>query len=337
MNERERRTVMSVRRSTGGAAVETLLNAGNAEARTVFALGGAECENTQPSTVAAGGNGDDDKTTTQESLPSKPSVYIDPDVPADDAFPNAGVDNTFGDNMSHTLARLYAEAYATVHWLLFSDERAAIESRNRELVVAEARHRIDSYIAAQTKAGEPILLGVCRQLERRAVNSRRTYPELLVPEHAVARMTAYYAVVALECYLQLMSCAATLAPDASTDATKKACERFLTTSFSRVVPNVLTTLHTGLRSSSGTIAVEDAMLSIMPESQTIEELGIAQKVCTQVKKDMRKIIIAASHVTLPVASVQLTQLDTNEVIFGRASIISTFLAARRRRLHASRT
>lgn len=305
--ETDRRAAMAIRRSQGAMAIETLLNASTEQNRVTHALDG--------STVA------------------EPAAAPDADVdaPAPDVFSDRAADNTFGDGMATTLAQLYAEAYTMVHWLLFSDERAAIEAKKHAAVLNEAQHRIDAYVASQTKAHEPVLLHVCRQLERRALNSRRLFPHVLVPHGAVARMTAYYALVSLECYLQLMQCAAAL-QDTPNDATKRACDRYLLTACGRIVPNVLALLHSGLRTSTSTIAIEEPMLSFMPESQTIEELGIAQKVCTQIKKDMRKIIIAASTAAMPPACLRLTQLDMTDVMFGTEPVITTFLAARKRRI-----
>ena len=315
--EAHRRSTEALRRSSS-SAIEALLANGNSQLRSSTALGRPKKRK----------NADVVNVREEEA-------YIDADIPAIDVFPDDGDDNTFGDGAASELARLYAEAYASVHLLLMSDERAAIEQRNRELVVAEARRRINSYITYQRKSGAPVLLSVCRQIERRAMNSRRVYPELVLPPHAIARLTAYYALVAVEMHWQLAYCASLLLERSPTVASKRAYERYTTLSFASIVPNVLDILRTGLRSGSSPIALEEPTLSIFPESQTIEELGIPQKSCTESKKTMKKIIVDATQASLPMHMLRVTQLDSTLVIFGRESVVSTFLRERQRRLEAA--
>jgi len=317
--EMQRRSSSAMRRSSASCAIENVLAAGSAQTRDITPLAGGKRKTPSPSPSPA------------SSASSSTSTYTDTDIPADDVFPADGAANTFGDGAAPVLARLYAEAYASVHLLLMSDDRARIEERNRQLVLAEARRRINSYLSYQRKSGEPVMLSVCRQIERRAFNARRVYPELVLPPHAIARLTAYYALVAVEMHMQLVRCASRLAE--TSESMQRVFERYTTTSFAAVVPNVLDILHSGLRSGSVPIAVEESTLSIFPESQTIEELGILQKTCTDVKKIMKKIIVAASNANVSVNELRVTQLDTTLVMFDTdSSVVSLFLAERRRRI-----
>jgi hypothetical protein len=316
-NEQLRRSAAAIRRSAAGV-VEMVIQTANAQLRDSTALG---CGAKRSCEVL---DDDDD------------DVYYDLDVPADDVFPERGIDNTFGDGARGLLARLYAEAYAAVYRLLMSPEREAIELRNRELVLADAIRRTQTYLKYQRSAGAPAMLCTMRQIERRAFNSRRIYPELLLPENAIARITAYYAVVCVEMHMQLAVCARTLGACATASKEmRRACERYTALSLSSVVPNVLDILHTGLRAGAITIASEETTLSIYPESQTIEELGWPQRTCTDVKKLMKLLIVEATNASMPLEQLQLTQLDAAAVMFGRESVISTFLGERRRRLDTS--
>ena len=276
-------------------------------------------------------NVDDNQPTVQGGAERHLDVYIDADAPADDLFPNELTYNTFGDGIATELARWYAQAYASTHLLLFSEQRAAIEVRNRRAVLRDARHRIDSYINGQRKARRPVILATCRQIEMRVLNSRRIYPEMLVPRNARARLTAYYALVCMEFYLQLVQSVCTLMPRFS-ETMRVVAERFQAVSFASVAPNILDLMHEGLRINGHVIIDAESLLSIFPESQTIDELGINQKTCTDVKKMIKKCIVAATAANEPLERLRTTRLDAIDVIFGDDSVVSLFLGRRRVRL-----
>jgi len=309
--ETVRRTSSTLRRSAAHV-LESIIASGNAQLRDSATLG------TTPTSSASAADADED-------------VYVDVDIPADDVFPDAGVDNTFGDAVSADLARLYAQAYSTVHLLLFSEQRAAIERRAREDTMREAQRHLNTYIANQRKTGAPIMLAIGRRLERRAFNARRLFPELLVPPHTIARLTAYYAVVCVELYVQLVAVVAGLRESLSA-ANRQVAQRFMEMPFASIAPTMLDILHEGLHASGVVLVIAEPTLSLFPESQTIEELGVPQKTCTQVKKDLKRLVVVASQANVPLTTLRTTQLDMATIMHGRTSIISTFLAERRRRL-----
>jgi hypothetical protein len=269
---------------------------------------------------------------TSASLAVPTDVYVDVDVPAQDLFPERGVDNTFGDEAAPVLARLYAQAYGSVHLLLFSAQRSRFEEGVRVAVLADARRRLSAYDAQQRKLGEPIWFKEQRQIEDRALTSRRTFPLLLLPTNGIVRLTAYYALIAVEMHIQLVQCArATLTTSTSAD-TRAVCERYYDTNFSKVVPCALDLLATGLMNGTESLIERDLLLAIFPESQTIEVLGVPQNVCTVVKKDMKRLFVAALQARTPARTLRVTQLPTSVVLHSADSVVSLFLEARRRRL-----
>ena len=121
-------------------------------------------------------------------------------MPAPDVFPEAGADNTFADGVAPELARLYAQAYASVYKLLASRERARIEERHRAAAVAAAVRKIAAEAKHAKKRRRAFNLALARQLELRALNARRLYPVLVSSASLVPRLTAYYALVCMEMY-----------------------------------------------------------------------------------------------------------------------------------------
>lgn len=269
---------------------------------------------------------------TAPLLDLPPGLYVDVDVPAQDLFPEAAAANTFGDGAAPVLARLYAQAYGSVHLLLFSAQRSRLEEGVRASVLNDARRRLAAYEAQQRKLGEPVWYKEQRQIEDRALNARRTFPLLLLPTNGIVRLTAYYALMAVEMHIQLVQCAqATLATSTSAD-TRAVCERYRDTNFSKVVPCALDLLATGLMSGTESLIERDLLLAIFPESQTIEALGVPQNVCTVVKKDMKRLFVVALQARTPARLLRATQMPTSTVLHSADSVVSLFLQARRRRL-----
>jgi len=258
-------------------------------------------------------------------------VYIDADLPADDLFPDSVEQNTFATGIALELARFYAQTYASTYTLLFSEERARLEKRNREAVLREAKHKLASYINAQRKSGRPVLLTTCRQIEMRVLNSKRVYPELLLPRNAKARLNAYYALVCMEFYLQLINCITSLM-DRFSESMRTVAERFQSATLASVAPNILDLMHEGLRINGLVIIDVESTLSIFPETDTIDELGVSKKTCTDVKKMLKKCVVAATNYNVPIQQLRTTRLDVLDVIFGSDSVVSLFLGARRERL-----
>ena len=260
-------------------------------------------------------------------------VYADMDEPADNLFPD-NEDNTFGAEMTGELNQIYAHAYALVALLIFSDERSKIEARNRHFVRDRAEHQIRNYIDSQKLNKEPVFLDVCQQLQDRAFASRYVYPQLLVAPCGIPRLTAYFAVLVMEFYLQLIDVLHQIAPQAPVRA-RTYIEKFLGYPFGSVAPNILDVMREGLSMERQTILRPEPMLGLYPESNTLEELGIPQKLCTEVKKCMKQCIIHAVP-RVPIAQLQITQLDLTAVFNPmEPPVVSQFLIARRHRLMSS--
>jgi len=274
---------------------------------------------------------DDDDDEKDDSEDTINEAYIDVDEPARDLFDDSVEGNTFGDGISVDLARWYAQAYATTHLLLFSDERNHIEETNRLKVVQDIRHRIMSYITGQRKARLPVSWALMRQIEQRVFNARRIYPVLLVPLNGKRRMTAYFSLVCIEFYLQLVQVVMRIV-DKFDEQTRAASDALQEMSFATVAPNILDLMHEGLKIDGRTIIEAERTLSIYPESQTIEALGIPQKTCTEVKKVLKKCVVAVAALAEPLNSIRTTHLDILHVMFGNDSVVMRFLAARRLRL-----
>jgi len=261
---------------------------------------------------------------------------LDLDAPSADLFPDDGADNTFGDGLAEKLLMTYTQAYATVEHIVFGQRRAELEAAAVAGRLREAETRITQYATDRFKAGLAVDLTMCRQLEHNALTkSKRLFKRLLVPEGSLRRMRAYYAAVCTEFYTQLcgelhsLSQYARLPPK-----TKQACERFLMYSEAEVMPNILDIMHEGLRIREHVIVPEEPLFrDLFPESLTLDRLGIGQKICTDVKKLLKRcVLIVITEANRPVVRLQTTQLDLTGIMHGTEPVWSLFLEARRDRL-----
>jgi len=325
--ELTRRDALALRRSVAAGPVEDILRVGSEHVRETRALGRSGEKRRRPEDGSDAG-----AVAPGEGLDAV-APYLDVDAPADDLFPPDECDNTFGDELAGTLARLYTQAYATVNLLLFSAERAAIEESKCRMMQQDAERRINAYVAYQRKHHDVVSLSTVRQIENRALTARRAYPTLLVPPHGIQRLTAYFAIVSVELYLQLYACAETLAP-ALKGVLATTADAFRTMNFASIAPTMLSVLHEGLTSNGHVLVVVEPVLAIYPESLTVDALGIPQKTCTDVNKAVSRLVVAAAQHRVSPDTLRVTQLDMTRVLSGRVSIISMFLAERRRRLAA---
>jgi len=347
---RERREAMAVRRSAL-AAVENVVETGSTTVlersplaaktkrarpasttgdgrrarKTLFVDGGAPSSATAAAAAAAAESAVDDDDDDDD-------VYIDVDAPASGLFDNSYESNTFGEGIADELVRWYTQAYAAVHLLLFSKQRAQIEYTNRQKTYDDVRHRLASYMAAQRKARAPVCLTLMRQVEQKSMNARRIYPVLLLPRNGTCRLTSYYALISMEFYLQLVAVVTRL-HDRFDVASRAAADQLTDLTFASVAPNIVHLLHEGLKIRGQTIVELERTLSIFPESQTIEALGFPQKQCTEVQKVLKKCVVAAADLSEPLESMRTTHVDIMHIIFGSESVVVRFLEERRRRLH----
>ena len=109
-------------------------------------------------------------------------------------------------------------------------------------------------------------------------------------------------------------------------------DRFCATQFAGVMPTLLRMLVGGVETLRGVVALAEPLLAFYPEAQTIEALGVPPKIGTQVSKDINKLLVASERANVPPEELRVTQLDGTVVAHGRGSVVSEFLAARRRRL-----
>ena len=273
------------------------------------------------------------RSTSEDDDDDDDDLYIDLDVPSDDLFSNEFESNTFGQgqDIASRLVRLYAQAYATMNLLLFSYERTAIEAKTRRMVENDAIHRIGSYMNEQVKHAEPFVFTKARQLESRALNIRRLYPDLILPPNGSCRLKAYYSMVAMEFFLQISHVMVYL-KDTFDGAMRTTVERFQQQAFASVAPNIFDLMREGLLINGITIIEKELLLEMFPESNTMHQLGIETKMCTDVKKMLKQCAWYASSCNVALEKFQTTYLDSIDFLFGGESVVVKFLDARRVRL-----
>jgi hypothetical protein len=332
--DEERTYANAARRSNATSAIEHVMHTATAQMRESRALGRpSSSSSSSPLTAAAAAAARESMVVDADAADD--AEYADVDVPDMDAIPADGEANTFGDDTAPVLVRLYSEAYAAVQHLLPSDERAAIETATRQSVVDDASRREATHFEHMRKAGEPLSVPTMLQIELRAFNQRRILPELCMPEHSIARIQAYFALVAMEAHMQLTAAALRCAAVERNEKRAAIFRRYPSLSFAAVVPNVLDILSRGLRVRGEAIALADTIASMAPESQALQALGYDESLVTDAKKAMKAVITAAVLAGEPLYTLQLTQLDHALIFYSRTSVVSLFLAERRRRLAAA--
>jgi hypothetical protein len=348
--QRERREENAVQRSSM-AAVERVVRAGNTQVdqlspgnrpllgararrddlkrRRLFVVEGDE----EPAEAAASSSNTDNHRNDATSSDDE-SAYIDLDEPSDDLFGNTLEENTFGDDIAQWLVRSYAQAYATVHLMLFSKERSEFESNVRMQAVKMAEGRLNTYLTAESKPGRFISLPLMRQLEMRALNSKKHLPVLLLTENATKRLTAYYAMIITEFYAQLLSTVAQIKKSLHGTALGTV-ERFTSASAQLVTlaPNVLDLMHEGLSIDNHTIIGCETLLHIYPEVQTMNAIGIDTKRCTESMKMLKQLVNVIGESSVSIDDITTTVVDPDFLLFSNRSVIAEFLRRRRSRIH----
>lgn len=265
----------------------------------------------------------------------RPRVGDAGDFPSSTTFPSHVADNTFATGIEENLAQFYAAAYHCVHRLIFSVERANIERAKEQHVRLTANKRVARYIRQQRRNKEPIVESVCQQYVDQAYRRRRLFDRHLVGKDSIARLTAYWALVAMECYIQLNALTARVREGAR-KKTRESADRLGAYPIDHVVANVLDLMASAYSHSERTIIAREPWLSLYPESMTIKALGIPQGVCTAIKKDMYVVLGRALDIGVPLEHVQTTFVAPARILFctddDDRSVVQLFLRARKQRL-----
>jgi len=263
------------------------------------------------------------------------SSYVDIDAPASDLFDDVDDrDLMFG---CVELPLLYANAYAFVHLFLMSDERAALERAAHVRRETAARRAVVKYVRAQVRARAPIELLVVESFVTRALDGHRLPTTLCVPDGGRARLTAYWALLAIEFYVQAAAVAASMlaATGARTSRhARAAAAEYTTLPPAHVVPCVLRIARDGLLVDGRVVVARERLLALLPDTQIATRLGLVQKTVKNTHKTLMSLVIAALNVTrVPLHALQLTQLPPARVLYEREhSIVALFATARRLRV-----
>jgi len=260
----------------------------------------------------------------------------DCDFPSPTLFPHHVDDNTFATGIEANLAQFYASAYHTVHRLIFSAERGALEAAKEQRVRAAADKRVARYIRTQRREREPIVLGVCQQYVDHVYSQRHLYDLHLVAAETTRRLTAYWALVSMEFYVQLNAVADRVRESSPPKKVRESADRLATWPIEHALANVLDVMASGFAHTGRTIVPRERWLELYPESLTIKALGIAQGTCTSIKKDVYAVLNRAIECGVPLELVQTTSLESERVMFklaaDDASVVTMFLRARKQRL-----
>jgi len=265
-------------------------------------------------------------------------VAVDLDAPAEDLFADDAEGNSFGDGMAKTMHMAYTQAYATSYLIIFSKERYDLEEINNKQRYREACQKISQYVNERSKQGLPTDLTVCRQLEDFAFSkAKRHFPQLTMVVNGKSRLHAYYSALCMEFYVQLITQLSIMSGEQGSrklaSKTKQEIDRFLTFNAADVMPNVLDILHEGLKIRTHILVqAEPVLQSMFPESLTMDKLGFRQKMCTEVKKLLKRCVVFAVEAKRPIERLQTTHIDMNIIIRTEEPVLTLFIEARRKRL-----
>ena len=277
-------------------------------------------------------------------------------LPASGMFADAEQENTFGTGLGSTLDELYEACWRAVDALTFGARRSLIEHDRAEALTRDARRRALGYITEETKAGRFAFLDTAAAAFHRTTAAKRVYAKYLVlPKGAIARLHAYYTMVLVEFTVSLFalidelreeppSATVVAAPIASGRTTNCLDRLNAYDSFALAINSLLLLVADfGGASSAAQTAGEDVLfagasadpvLGMLPESSVIETLGVPEKLCTGVKKDIKQTIMLAKKRGISLACLRVTSIPAVELYFGGAGgadfdVIDRFLALRR--------
>jgi len=256
---------------------------------------------------------------------SAAEVEYDPDCPRKGLFGNAYAENSIGDNIGDTLDEMYAQAWGTVHLLLFSPEREADEVERAAAALREAAKRVLSYVKDALRSAQVVQLDRSMQYHDRALSHAMTAcPGLMLPPGATRRYTAYYAMAVLVRYLQLMEIADAVVARTKAGRIRKMVARLRTYSQADVFPTVLEMLRDEAERQDWFLA------AVFPEPHTVERLGITQHTCTEVSKRFKQVLMRA-HTLGIAAPPRVVRVDEDELRYGRGvdfSVVARFIELR---------
>jgi len=253
--------------------------------------------------------------------------------------------NTFGFGVAE-LQRLYREIHEMIARLLFSDERSKIEEARLRSINAVALQRINNYRSETHKRGRVVFLDEAKRRYEEEHAGHWLPPHIIVGRGWLERLTAYYTMLALEFTVNIRALARRVEQTAKTSRAllRPKTERHTTLSkfieFSsslhthaaaNMVPSILHLVRQGWRENGLAIFSKDLFLhAIFFESSVMQELGVAEKICTRISTDIKQTVAASRDLRLETRELRATQLDFNAVVrTAPGSVVDAFLARRR--------
>ena len=246
----------------------------------------------------------------------------DPDCPRNGLFGDTFDTNSIGDGIGERLDEYYAQAWGTVHRLLFSKERNAREAERMAAAWKESDRRIDHHIKDCVRARAPVQLDRLLQLHDRAMNGAlAACPGLMLPHGATRRYTANYAMAAMLRYLQLMDTAEAVVSRTKAARIRKMVARLRTYSQADVFPTVLEMLRDEAERADWFLN------AVFPEPHTVEHLGIPQHTCTEVSKRFKQVLMHAATLGVPCPP-HMIRPPESELLFGRRDVVEYSVVSR---------
>jgi len=277
------------------------------------------------------------------------------DTPCSGMFSGSRAGNTFGDGIAGTLDELYEVSWGAVFLLLFSERRAALEGLRLEKLQKEARRKISGTMLEDLKTGKWVFLDKMMSSHRSIMSSKRVYPgSMVLPQNAKARLNAYYAMVLVEFTVNLFSLCDDLKETEEiagliARGNRAACglARIAAYDSRAFAVNCFTLLVSDFSGPDGAEDVifggahEDPALGLMPESSTVEKLGVPEKICTDIKKDVKyALTMGKKGSNEAMRALRATTIPLEEIYYGKQpdgqhfSVVAEFLNVRRERQSA---
>jgi len=278
------------------------------------------------------------------------------DSPRAGLFADDAAGNGFGQGLGQTLDDLYGHGCAAVDLLLFGAERGQLEAERVRALRREADRKMLAFLADEVKGPGLASLDAARRKHAAVMGSRQIFSPLLLPAGATGRLRAYYACVLCEFLVALYRLTTEVQAllrttphvsggeqDAAFSRTDGALERVHNCPPLVMACNCLYLLAVdfsggGAGSAAGVEtalwpeAAQDPVLARLPESATLNKLGISEHECTGVRKDVRLVFSLAEQHGLGLGRLRVTALPLHVVMWAGASVIALFLAERQRRM-----
>ena len=308
-----------------------------------------------PSLQAVVGETERESETTSVSKHALVDVHVDD--PRVRTFPQLARGNTFGDEIGHAMRIVYGQCYTAVHLVYFSEQRAAIEERRAAVVDAEVEYVLREYLAESERPGVWISHDEARRRADAARGTRRSYSFLVLPEGAVVRLTAYYAMLALEFFWSIRplarrvvrTCTSLLESTLTAKRTARNAKlasrarevasyfevatRLQTYTASDATPIILELARRGFRELLVVFFERDPLLEAFAcETSVLQQLYVNERTCTQIMRDIKQTVAAARDLGFSLQTLVSTQMPLADVLDARTSVVELFLERRRGRL-----